>query len=138
MARHKVVAGLLPGAFYYLRETRKPPIPEMRKQGLDMAVSTDCNPGTSPMSSLLLAANMACVVFGLTVEEALRGITICAARALGLDHDRGTLEPGKRADLAIWRLHHPEQLCSEMALHRPTEIVVSGAGSEGDDHADGD
>ncbi|HEU4655699.1 MAG TPA: imidazolonepropionase [Steroidobacteraceae bacterium] len=124
MARHGVVAGLLPGAFYYLRETRKPPIAFMRKHSVDMAVSSDCNPGTSPMSSLLLAANMACVQFGLTVGEALRGITICAARALGLDSDRGTLEIGKRADLAIWRIRHPEQLCSEMAAHRPCEVVI--------------
>jgi imidazolonepropionase len=124
MARSQVIAGLLPTAFYYLSETCKPPIAAMRKHGVAMAVSSDCNPGTSPVCSLLLAANMACVQFGLTVEEALRGITICAARALGLAHDRGTLEVSKRADLAIWRIRHPEQLCSEIALHRPCEVVI--------------
>jgi imidazolonepropionase len=135
MARQQVVAGLLPGAFYYLRDTHKPPLEAMRKHAIDMAVSSDCNPGTSPMSSLLLAANMACVLFGLTVEEALRGITFCAARALGVSDDRGTLENGKRADLAIWRIRHPEQLCSEIALHQPQEIVISGAVSKCDNHS---
>jgi imidazolonepropionase len=133
MARGHVVAGLLPGAFYYLRETRKPPIATMRTHGVDMAVSTDCNPGTSPITSLLLAANLACVLFELTAEEALRGITLCAAQALGLGSDRGTLETGKRADLAIWRIRHPEQLCSEVAQHRPIEIVVNGVTSKRDD-----
>jgi len=135
MARAHVVAGLLPGAFYYLREAQKPPIEAMRNHGVDMAISTDCNPGTSPITSLLLAANMACVLFGLTVEEALRGVTICAARALGLGEDRGTLEAGKRADLALWRVRHPEQLCSEVAQHRPIEIVANGVSSKRDDHA---
>jgi imidazolonepropionase len=83
----------------------------------------------------LLAANLGCVLFGLTVEEALRGITICAARALGVGEDRGTLETGKRADLAVWRIRHPEQLCSEVAQHRPIEIVVNGVTSKRDDHA---
>jgi imidazolonepropionase len=132
MGRHHIVAGLLPGAFYYLRDSHYPPIETLRKHGVDIAVSSDCNPGTSPMTSLLLAANMSCVLFGLTVEEALRGITICAARALGVDDDRGTLEDGKRADLAIWRLRHPEQLCSEIALHRPVDIVVNGRSSKRD------
>jgi imidazolonepropionase len=138
MAQQQVVAGLLPGAFYYLREIHKPPLEAMRKHAIDMAVSSDCNPGTSPMSSLLLAANMACVLFGLTVEEALRGITFCAARALGVSDDRGTLENGKRADLAIWRIRHPEQLCSEIALHQPDEIVISGATSKRDNHSEVD
>jgi imidazolonepropionase len=123
MADRNVVAGLLPGAYYYLRETQKPPIAALRRHGIAMAVSTDCNPGTSPMCSLLLAANMGCVQFGLTVEEALRGITACAARALGLV-DRGVLACGMRADLAIWQIRHPEQLCTEIGLHRPVEVIV--------------
>jgi imidazolonepropionase len=123
MARSGVVAGLLPGAFYYLRETRMPPIEKMRALGVQMAVSTDCNPGTSPIASLLLAMNMACVLFRMTAAEVLRGVTINAARALGLGDDRGMLRAGMRADLAIWKLRHPEQLCAEVGTHRPVEII---------------
>ena len=126
MAKAGVVAGLLPGAYYYLRETRLPPIEGLRALGIPMAVSTDCNPGTSPIASLLLAMNMACVLFRLTPTEALRGVTVNAARALGLAQDRGQLRPGARADLAIWRLRHPAQLCAEVGVHRPAEIVVGG------------
>ena len=126
MARTGVVAGLLPGAFYFLRETRLPPIEQMRALGIAMAVSTDCNPGTSPIASLLLAMNMACVLFRMTAAEALRGVTTNAARALGLDDDRGMLRVGMRADLAVWRLRHPEQLCAEVGTHRPVEICRSG------------
>lgn len=124
MADAGVVAGLLPGAFYYLREKQLPPIDQMRSLGIAMAVSSDCNPGTSPIASLLLAMNMACVLFKLTPVETLRGVTINAARALGLSHDRGALRVGMRADLAIWRLRHPEQLCAEIGVHRPVEVVV--------------
>jgi len=124
MARNAVVAGLLPGAFYFLRETRLPPIERMRALGVQMAVSTDCNPGTSPIASLLLAMNMACVLFRMTAAEVLRGVTVNAARALGLGDDRGTLRAGLRADLAIWKLRHPEQLCAEVGPHRPVEIAV--------------
>ncbi len=127
MARNGVVAGLLPGAFYFLRETRLPPIERMRALGVQMAVSTDCNPGTSPIASLLLAMNMACVLFRMTAAEVLRGVTVNAARALGLGEDRGTLRAGLRADLAIWKLRHPEQLCAEVGTHRPVEIVVGQA-----------
>ena len=125
MAAQGVVAGLLPGAFYYLRETRLPPIERLRELKVAMAVSTDCNPGTSPLASLLTAMNMACVIFRLTAAEALRGVTVNAARALGLT-DRGVLRAGARADLAIWRLRHPEQLCAELGVHRPVEIVLGG------------
>jgi imidazolonepropionase len=127
MARNAVVAGLLPGAFYFLRETRLPPIARMRELGLQMAVSTDCNPGTSPIASLLLAMNMACVLFRMTAAEVLRGVTVNAARALGLGEDRGMLRAGMRADLAIWKLRHPEQLCAEVGAHRPVEIAVGRA-----------
>lgn len=123
MAEQGVVAGLLPGAFYYLREKQLPPIERLRELQIAMAVSTDCNPGTSPMASLLTAMNMACVIFRLTATEALRGVTVNAARALGLS-DRGILRVGARADLAIWRLRHPEQLCAELGVHRPQEIVL--------------
>lgn len=125
MAEQGVVAGLLPGAFYYLRETKLPPIERLRELQVAMAVSTDCNPGTSPVASLLTAMNMACVIFRLTAAEALRGVTVNAARALGLT-DRGVLRVGARADLAIWRLRHPEQLCAELGVHRPLEIVLGG------------
>jgi imidazolonepropionase len=124
MAEQGVVAGLLPGAFYYLRETKLPPIDRLRALNVPMAVSTDCNPGTSPIASLLTAMNMACVMFRLTAAETLRGVTLNAARALGLGNDRGSLQVGMRADLAIWRLRHPEQLCAEVGVHRPVEIVV--------------
>jgi imidazolonepropionase len=124
MAERGVVAGLLPGAFYFLRETRLPPIEQMRALGIPMAVSTDCNPGTSPIASLLLAMNMACVLFRMTAAEVLRGVTVNAARALGLGSDRGMLRAGMRADLVVWRLRHPEQLCAEVGAHRPVEVVT--------------
>src|SRR4030095_10922464 len=89
MARNGVIAGLLPGAFYFLRETRLPPIEKMRELGVQMAVSTDCNPGTSPIASILLAMNMACVLFRMTAAEVLRGVTVNAARALGLGESGG-------------------------------------------------
>ena len=110
MARAGTVAVLLPGAFYVLRETRLPPVQALRAQGVPIAVATDCNPGTAPLLSLRLAAQMACTLFGLTPEDALRGVTVHAARALGL-HDRGTLAVGQRADLAVWNLGTPAELC---------------------------
>jgi imidazolonepropionase len=125
MAARGVVAGLLPGACFFLREKHLPPIAQLRALGIPMAVSTDCNPGTSPLASLLTAMNMACVLFGLTPTEALRGATLNAARALGRD-DRGSLAIGQRADLAIWRLRHPQQLCNEVGVHRPVDTLVAG------------
>ncbi|MFT3819409.1 MAG: imidazolonepropionase [Rubrivivax sp.] len=104
------VAVLLPGAFYMLRETRLPPIEALRAAGVPMAVSTDHNPGTSPALSLPLMAHMACSFFRLTPLEAVQGITVHAARALGLA-DRGRLAPGQRADFALWALRHPNELC---------------------------
>lgn len=103
------VAVLLPGAFYTLHESRLPPVEAFRAAGTHMALATDCNPGSSPMTSLLLAANMGCTLFRLTPEEALRGITQHAARALGLK-DSGQIAPGMRADLAIWDVAHPAEL----------------------------
>jgi len=126
MADAGTVAVLLPGAFYALRETKLPPIAGLREHGVPMAVATDCNPGTSPLLSLRLAAGMACTLFRLTPEEALRGVTVNAARALGLA-DRGTLEAGQRADLALWHVREPAELCywigSSQVLR---EVFLSG------------
>lgn len=110
MAEAGTVAVLLPGAYYALRDTRPPPVESFRRHNVDMAVATDLNPGTSPLLSLRLAMGMACTLFRLTPEEALRGATVNAARALGLD-DRGTLAAGQRADLAVWNVHHLPELC---------------------------
>ncbi|WP_374339297.1 imidazolonepropionase [Leeia sp.] len=129
MAQQGTVAVLLPGAFYYLRETRLPPIDALRAAGVPMAVATDCNPGTSPMTSLLLALNMACTLFRLTPAEALAGATREAARALGLLHDRGTLEVGKRADLALWAIHHPRELVYTLGARPLLQRWVAGQAS---------
>ncbi|HZF76320.1 MAG TPA: imidazolonepropionase [Acetobacteraceae bacterium] len=110
MARAGTVGVLLPAAFYFIRETRQPDVAAMRRAGLRMAVATDLNPGSSPCPSILLALNMACTLFRLTVAEALRGVTVDAAAALGLD-DRGALAPGLRADLAIFAAERPAELC---------------------------
>ncbi|HEY4090619.1 MAG TPA: imidazolonepropionase [Luteibacter sp.] len=110
MAAAGTVAVLLPGAYYALRDTRPPPIAGFREHGVAMAVATDLNPGTSPLLSLRLAMGMACTLFRLTPEEALRGATQYGARALGLD-DRGTLAVGQRADLAVWNIQHLPELC---------------------------
>jgi imidazolonepropionase len=110
MAAAGTVAVLLPGAFHVLRETRLPPLDEFRAQGVPMAVATDCNPGTSPLLSLRQAMQLACTHFRLTPEEALRGATVHAARALGLP-DRGTLRVGQRADFAHWAVSQPAELC---------------------------
>ena len=110
MARAGIVAVLLPGAFYFLRETRLPPIAAFRARGVPMAIASDCNPGTSPATSLPLMLNMACTLFRLTPEEALAGVTRHAARALGLT-DRGTLAIGQRADIALWQIVSPAELC---------------------------
>jgi imidazolonepropionase len=111
MAAHGTVAVLLPIAFYCLRETKLPPVEALRAAGVPMAVSTDSNPGTAPSSSPLLALNMACTLFRLTPTEALAGMTRNAARALGMLDEIGTLEVGKRADLALWRIERPAELC---------------------------
>jgi imidazolonepropionase len=106
MGRAGTVAVILPGAFYVLKETRKPPIETFRREGVAMAVATDLNPGTSPIASLRLCAHMACTFFGLTVQEALLAMTRNAARALGREREIGTLEAGKSCDLAIWDVEH--------------------------------
>jgi imidazolonepropionase len=110
MAAAGTVAVLLPGAYYFLRERQRPPIEMLREASVPMAVSTDCNPGTSPLSSILTAMNFAAVEFGLSTEECLAGTTRVAARALGLQATQGTIEVGKWCDLAIWNLAHPAEL----------------------------
>jgi imidazolonepropionase len=109
MANAGTVAVLLPTAFYFLRETKKPPIDLLRRARVPMAIATDCNPGTSPVASPLIALSMACTLYGLTPEEALAGMTCNAARAL--HSDAGVLEPGRPADLAVWRVSDPAELC---------------------------
>jgi imidazolonepropionase len=110
MAKAGTVAVLLPGAFYFIRETQKPPVEHFRKHGTRIALATDCNPGTSPLTSLLLTMNMGATLFRLTVEECLAGVTREAARALGRLDEIGTLEPGKWCDLAIWNVERPAEL----------------------------
>ena len=110
MARSGTVAVLLPGAYYFMRERQPPPIEAFRRHGVPMALATDCNPGTSPLSSILLTLNMAATCFRMTVEECLAGVTRNAARALGLQAEIGTLEAGKRCDLAIWSVERPAEL----------------------------
>jgi len=110
MKNSQTVAVLLPGAFYTLRETKRPPVDDLRKNGVPMAIASDCNPGSSPLTSLLLCLNMACTLFRMTPEEALMGVTRHSAQALGLSDKLGTLETGKTADLAVWNVEHPNEL----------------------------
>jgi imidazolonepropionase len=124
MAQAGTVAMLLPGAYYFLRETQLPPVQALRDAGVPIAVATDHNPGSSPALSLLLMLNMACTLFRLTPEEAWRGITVNAARALGL-HDRGTLQVGQRADLVVWNAEHPRDIAYRFG-HNPAARVVQG------------
>jgi imidazolonepropionase len=125
MASAGTVAVLLPGAFYALRETKLPPVALLRESAVPMAIATDCNPGTSPLLSLRLAAGMACTLFRLTPEEALRGVTVNAARALGL-HDRGTLALGQRADLVAWNARQPAELCYWIGGQLVHEVWLGG------------
>jgi imidazolonepropionase len=124
MAAAGTVAVLLPGAYYFLRDTQLPPVQALREAGVPMAVATDHNPGSSPALSMPLMLNMACTLFRLTPEEALRGATVHAARALGLA-DRGTLEAGRRADFAVWDLDHPAELAYWFG-HTPCRRSVAG------------
>ena len=126
MAAAGTVAVLLPGAFYFLRETKLPPIQALRDAGVPIAVSTDCNPGTSPMTSLLLAMNMACTLFRMTPQEALAGTTIHAAKALGMDGDIGSLAVGKAADFALWQIDRPGDLAYAIGGNPCRQIVNGG------------
>jgi imidazolonepropionase len=117
MAKAGTVAVLLPGAFYTLRETKVPPVAAFRQHGVRMALATDCNPGTSPLTSLLLAMNMGATLFRMNVEECLAGVTREAARALGRLDQIGTLEPGKSCDLAIWSIERPAELVYRLGFN---------------------
>ncbi len=126
MASAGTVAVLLPGAFYFLRETKLPPLDAFRRHGVPMAIATDSNPGSSPALSLLLMANMACTLFGMTVEEALAGITRNAAKALGMGATHGTLEVGKSADFAVWAVSEPAELAYAIGANPCTQTVRGG------------
>ncbi|MFP1633731.1 imidazolonepropionase [Zhengella sp. ZM62] len=127
MAAAGSVAVILPGAFYTLRETQLPPVAVFREHGVPMAVATDCNPGSSPLASLLMAMNMACTLFRMTPEEALAGVTRHAARALGLA-DCGTINAGMRADLAVWNVEHPAELSYRIGFN-PLHMRIFGGGA---------
>jgi imidazolonepropionase len=126
MAAAGMVAVLLPGAFYALREEKKPPVELLRRYGVPIAVATDCNPGTSPILSPTLMLSMACTLFRLTPEEALAGMTVHAARALGLEKEIGTVTPGKAADLCVWRVSRPAELCYWIGHPGPEKRIVAG------------
>ena len=126
LAGSGTAAVLLPGAYLTLGETQQPPVGALRDSGVPIALASDCNPGTSPLGSIHLAMGLASRLFGMTPEECLAGVTREAARALGLGHDRGTLEAGKRADLAIWDFDHPRELAYWLGEHPLAEMLVAG------------
>jgi imidazolonepropionase len=128
MAWAGTVATLLPGAYYFVRETKAPPVAALRAAGVPIALATDCNPGTSPLTSLLLVMNMGAALFRLTVEECLTGVTRHAAQALGVGGETGTLEAGKRCDLAIWDIERPAELVYRMGLNPLHARVFGGQG----------
>ena len=127
MAAAGTVAVLLPGAYYALQEKKKPPVGLLRKHKVPIAIATDCNPGTSPLLSPTLAMNMACTLFGLTPEEAIAGMTINAARALGLAHSIGSIAAGKQADLCAWRIDSLAELGYWVGLPGPERRIFAGA-----------
>ncbi len=127
MAKAGTVAVLLPSAFYFLREKQKPPVEALRAAGVPLAVASDLNPGTSPFASLRLAMNMACVLYGLTPEEALAGATREAAKALGRGSRLGTLEAGKRADFLVWDVSHPAEVVCQLGVNLPSVVRRSAA-----------
>ncbi len=126
MADHRVTAVLLPGAFYYLRQTQKPPVRILRDLNIPMALATDLNPGSSPVFSMPLILNLACNLFSMTCEEALAGATLNSAKALRLDHKKGSLEPGKDADLVVWDINSPIDLCYMTGIHPVKNIMIQG------------
>lgn len=136
MAASGTVAVLLPGAYYFLRETHLPPIEVLRRYGVPMALATDCNPGSSPATSLLLMLNMACTLFRLTPEEALAGVTRFGAAALGLGKVKGTLEIGKDADFVLWDISDPAELAYRFGFNPCRQVVRNGTPIEGDHFED--
>ena len=129
LAEHGTVAVVLPGAFYTLRETKLPPFDALRAAGVPLAIATDANPGSSPLTSLLLTMNMACTLFRMTPEEALAGCTRNAARALGLADETGSIEAGKAADLAIWDVAEPAELAYRIGFNPLYRRIFAGRGS---------
>ena len=126
MAAAGTVAVLLPGAYYFLRETKLPPVAALRAAGVPIAIASDHNPGSSPGLSLLLMLNMACTLFRLTPEEALRGVTVNAARALGLQASHGVLRPGMQADMVVWALEHPRELAYWFGVNPCRRVIQAG------------
>jgi imidazolonepropionase len=126
MAAAGTVATLLPGAYYFVRETKLPPVDALRAAGVPIALATDCNPGTSPLTSLLLVMNMGATLFRLTVDECIAGVTREAARALGLQDRIGTLEAGKACDLAIWDIERPAELVYRMGFNPLHQRIFGG------------
>lgn len=126
MAKSGTVATLLPGAFYFLRETQLPPIELLRRHNVPMAIATDLNPGTSPFADLTMMMNMGCTLFGLTPEETLRGVTCNAAKALGYGESRGQIQAGFDADLAIWDITHPADFSYQQGISRLSARLVNG------------
>lgn len=126
MAENDTVAVLLPGAFYFLRESRRPPVAALREAGVRMAVASDLNPGSSPIHSLLICAHMACTLFGLSALEAIQGITRCGATAMGLGDSAGSIAVGRQADFTVWDLAAPEQLVYQLGGLYPDRVYVKG------------
>lgn len=126
MAKSNTVAVLLPGAYYFLREKNKPPVELLRQAGVGMAIATDCNPGSSPTTSLLLMMSMACQFFSLSVPEVLAAVTFQAARALGLDKELGSIAPGQIADLVLWSTYDSSALCYYFAYPLPHKTMIAG------------
>ncbi len=133
IAKSGSVAVLLPGAFYFIKEKQKPPVEALRKAGVPIALATDCNPGSSPLTSILLAMNMGCTLFAMTPEEALLGVTREGARALGMQGTIGTVTVGKRADLCVWTVREPAELAYRMGFNPLRTRIFGGRVSDFDD-----
>lgn len=131
MASSGMTANLLPGAFYFLRETQLPPIDLLRKHKVAMAIATDANPGSSPINSIQLMLNMACTLFRLTPAEALAGVTCHGAKALGLETTKGQLKVGFDADIAMWNIHQPAELCYQFGVNPINQLYIAGEPSIG-------